>query len=140
MRCAAVCYCSSERLGLAPPLREMGGKCWVALPCVLLPCVLPASSSPCVSVSAACQGETRCSQKSKRGQLLMPLSSMISALCAVLTDLFIEGISRMVSTLCCCSMKLDASPVQKSWKRQMERALVLGCALLLVPVSVPFLA
>lgn len=70
----------------------------------------------------------------------MPLSSMISALCAVLTDLFIGGISRMVSTLCCGSMKLGASPVLKSWKRQMERALVLGCALLLVPVSVPFLA
>lgn len=46
----------------------------------------------------------------------------------------------MVSTLRCGSMKLNASPVQKSWKRQMERALVLGCALLLVPVGVPFLA
>lgn len=45
----------------------------------------------------------------------------------------------MLSTLCCGSMKLDASPVQESWKSQMERALVLDCALLLVPVGVPFL-
>lgn len=87
-------------MGLAPLLRGTERKCWAALPRVLLPRVLPASISPCVSISAVCWGETRCLQKSQCAQPLMLLLSMISGLCAVLTDLFILRASVACSVPC----------------------------------------